>query len=100
MAWSQFFVTPWANSAEHERKYELLMAQLRNLELDDKSTNLFSVVALFTTDDAMDLDDKGGYKSENVSSFIVASTSANLIFPQARLTGCVTNFPPFCSVTS
>ena len=62
MSWDQFFVTPWANSAEHERKYELLMAQLRNLELDLKSTSLFSVVALFTTDDSMVLDDRGEMK--------------------------------------
>lgn len=48
--WNQFFVTPWANSVEHEKKYEYLVSCLNNLKLDFQSACLLSVVALFSTE--------------------------------------------------
>lgn len=49
--WNQFFTTPWADNVEHERKYEYLVARLKDLRLDFNSACLLSIVALFNTDD-------------------------------------------------
>ena len=48
--WHQFFSTPWANNVEHERKYEYLVACLKDLQLDSQSATLLSIVALFSTE--------------------------------------------------
>ncbi len=48
--WHQFFTTPWANSVEHERKYEYLVSYLNSLQLDFQSACLLSLVALFSTE--------------------------------------------------
>lgn len=48
--WHQFFTTPWANNVEHERKYEYLVALLKDLQLDTQSATLLSLVALFSTE--------------------------------------------------
>ena len=51
LKWDQFFVTPWASSEEHERKYEHLMREIKHLQLDRTSATLFTLVALFSTGD-------------------------------------------------
>ena len=47
--WNQYFISPWANSVEHEQKYEYLMSTLSELKLDFQSVCLLSIVALFST---------------------------------------------------
>ena len=49
MQWKQYFVTPWANSIEHELQYEYLLSCLHSLNLDHETACLLSVVALFST---------------------------------------------------
>lgn len=48
--WNQFFVTPWANSVEHERKFEYLVDCLGQLGLDLQSASILLIVALFNTE--------------------------------------------------
>ena len=47
--WNQYFISPWANSMEHEHKYEYLMVKLSELKLDFTSACLLSIVALFSS---------------------------------------------------
>ena len=48
--WHQVFTTPWADSAEHERKYVYLFSLLKDLKLDFNSACLLTIVALFSTE--------------------------------------------------
>ena len=47
--WNQYFISPWANSVEHEQKYESLMSKLGELKLDFQSACLLTIIALFDT---------------------------------------------------
>ena len=48
--WHQVFTSPWADSAERERKYVYLFSLLKDLKLDFNSACLLTIVALFNTD--------------------------------------------------
>ena len=48
--WHQVFTSPWADSAERERKYVYLFSLLKDLKLDFNSACLLTIVALFDTD--------------------------------------------------
>ncbi|TRY77337.1 hypothetical protein TCAL_16969 [Tigriopus californicus] len=50
LVWNQFFVTPWANSVQHERKFEGLMSDIKSLSLDKPTATILTVVSLLDTD--------------------------------------------------
>lgn len=43
-------MTPWANSVQHERKFEDLMSDIKSLSLDKPTATILTVVALLDTD--------------------------------------------------
>ena len=55
--WNQYFISPWANSVEHEQKYESLMSKLGELKLDFQSACLLTIIALFDTGNIRGLHD-------------------------------------------
>lgn len=49
LGWHHYFVTPWANSIEHEQKFEYLLSSLHDLSLDVETACLLTTVALFSS---------------------------------------------------
>jgi len=49
LGWSQYFATPWANSIEHERRFEYLLYSLHDLNLDVETACLLTILALFSS---------------------------------------------------
>ncbi len=68
----QLFRTPWANSVEHERKFDSLMRQLGELGMMESPqdaggplASLFSAVVLFSSDGMEEEgEERGGFSGE------------------------------------
>ncbi len=54
LRWNQFFTTPWASSEQHERQFEALMHEIGSLKLDASLKSLFTIIALFQSDNDKD----------------------------------------------
>merc|ERR1719397_2080702 len=61
--YTDIFISPWCCDSSHEDRYEVLIEQISQLELDPTTVVLFSVMCLFHTAAGMELTARAGILS-------------------------------------